>query len=629
MKRASQAGSSAAEGLNPTNSASLHRPEFNLASQVKSGAVRLERTTMLDLIIKGGKIIDGLGGAPTIGDIGVKDGRIAEIAPHISTVARETMDAGGAIITPGFVDVHTHYDGQVCWDDKLDPSASHGVTTVVMGNCGVGFAPAPPGGERELIEVMEGVEDIPGTALYEGVPWGAWESFPEYLDYLGTRQYALDISAQVPHAALRNYVMGERGRANEPATPGDIARMAELVEEALSAGAIGFSTSRTIGHRTLSGDPIPGTFAADEEVFALAEAMGRAGRGVFEMIPGGTVGDLEALGGEHTTLEDEVALMERVSHISQRPVTFTTVQNRDHPRAWQDVLAQVEKCNRDGANLFPQVASRPIGLVTNIQTYHAFQARETYRKLAHLPLSEKLAEMQKPEVRAAILSDQNVKSGKSGLMANAHSIFKHAAPNMYELSLPIDYEPTKDKCFAERAKAAGQTDQEFMYDFLIGNGGQNFAIVLGSNYFDGNFDAIREMLTHPDTVTGLSDAGAHVNLIFDGVAPTYQMIHWSRDRQRGEGLPLEFIVHKQSKKNADLYGMTDRGSLEVGKRADINVIDFDRLKLGALEVRADLPAGGTRILQPASGYLATFVNGVQTRKNDVDTGARPGRLVRS
>ena len=583
---------------------------------------------MLDTIIKGGKIIDGLGGAAFFADIGIKDGRIAEISTAIASAALETLNADGAIVTPGFVDVHTHYDGQVCWDDQLDPSASHGVTTVVMGNCGVGFAPAPPGGERELIEVMEGVEDIPGTALYEGVPWGAWESFPEYMDYLDTRKYALDISAQVPHAALRNYVMGERGRANEAATAEDMSRMADLVEEALTAGAIGFSTSRTIGHRTMSGIPIPGTYAADEEVLALAEAMRRAGRGVFELIPGGTVGDLAALGGEHTTLEEEVGLMDKVSHISKRPVTFTTVQNRDHQNAWRDVLAQVEKCNKGGANLFPQIASRPIGLVTNIQTYHTFQARGTYMKLAHLPLAQKLAEMQKPEVRTAILSDDDIPSGKGGMMANAHMFFKYAA-DLYELDQPIDYEPTKDKCFAERAKAAGQTEEEFMYDFLIGNEGRNFAILLGANFYDGNFDVIREMLLHPDTVTGLSDAGAHVNLIFDGVAPTYQMIHWCRDRTRGEGLPLEFIVAKQTKRNADLYGMTDRGSLEIGKRADINVIDFERLKLGALEVRSDLPAGGTRILQPASGYLATFVNGVQTRKNDKDTGARPGRLVRS
>lgn len=584
---------------------------------------------MLDTIIKGGKIIDGLGGAAFFADIGIKDGRIAEISPAIASAALETLNAGGAIVTPGFVDVHTHYDGQVCWDDQLDPSASHGVTTVVMGNCGVGFAPVPPGGERDLIEVMEGVEDIPGTALYEGIAWGAWESFPEYMDYLSTRTYALDISAQIPHAALRNYVMDERGRANEPATPDDMAQMAQLVEEALTAGAVGFSTSRTIGHRTIGGSPIPGTFAADKEMMMLAEAMARAGRGVFELIPAGTVGELKILGGEQNTLDEEISLIDRIARSSKRPVTFTLVQHDEDPTMWRDVLDKVEIANAAHSHLYPQVASRPIGLVTNIETYHLFERRPTYMEIAGLPLSQRLSEMRKPDVRAAILSEPDIRTGRKGMTANAYQLFQGKAQRMFALDHPIDYEPTADRSFAERAKGAGQSDEEFLYDFLIGNEGRNFAIALGSNYHDRNFNVLREMLTHPDTISGLSDAGAHVNLIFDGVAPTYQMIHWSRDRTRGETIPLEFIVAKQTKRNADLYGMTDRGSIEVGKRADINVIDFDRLSLGSLEVRRDLPAGGSRILQPASGYLATYVNGVQTRKNDKDTGARPGRLVRS
>ena len=584
---------------------------------------------MLDTIIKGGKIIDGLGGAAFVADIGIKDGRIAEISPAIASAALETLNADGTIVTPGFVDVHTHYDGQVCWDDQLDPSASHGVTTVVMGNCGVGFAPAPPGGERDLIEVMEGVEDIPGTALYEGIAWGSWESFPEYMDYLSTRAYALDISAQIPHAALRNYVMGERGRANEAATPDDMIRMAGLVEDALTAGAVGFSTSRTIGHRTIGGAPIPGTFAADEEVMMLAEAMARAGRGVFELIPAGTVGELKILGGEQHTLDEEISLIDRIARASKRPVTFTLVQHDEDPRMWRDVLDKVEVANAAHSQLYPQVASRPIGLVTNIETYHLFERRPSYMEIAGLPLAQRLAEMRKPEARAAILSEPDIRTGRKGMTANAYQLFQGKSQRMFALDHPIDYEPTADKSFAERAQAAGQSEEEFLYDFLIDNQGRNFAIALGSNFHDRNFNALREMLTHPDTITGLSDAGAHVNLIFDGVAPTYQMIHWSRDRTRGETIPLEFIVAKQTKRNADLYGMTDRGSIEVGKRADINVIDFDRLSLGSLEVRRDLPAGGSRILQPASGYLATYVNGVQTRKNDKDTGARPGRLVRS
>ena len=583
---------------------------------------------MLDTVIKGGKLYDGLGGAPVLADIGIKDGRIAEIAAAITSPAREVFDAAGAIVTPGFVDVHTHYDGQVCWDDQIDPSASHGVTTVVMGNCGVGFAPVPPGGEHDLIAVMEGVEDIPGTALYEGIDWGAWESFPEYLDYLGAREYALDISAQIPHAALRNYVMGERGRANEAATAEDMARMAELVEEGLAAGAVGFSTSRTIGHRSVHGVPIPGTFAADDEVMMLAEAMGRAGRGVFELIPAGTIGELKALGGEHHSLSDEVDLLDRVAHVSRRPVTFTLIQTDESPQLWRDMLDKVEAANAADSRLFPQVASRPIGIVTNIATYHLFERRPSYMAIAALPVAERLAEMHKPGVRTAILSETDVPTTATALSANAFRIFRGTAPRMYAIEQPIDYEPDDTLSFAALAAVAGQNDEEFLYDFLIGNHGRNFAIVLGANYHARNFDVIHEMLTHPDTVTGLSDAGAHVNMIFDGVAPTYQLIHWSRDRSRGEQIPLEYIVAKQTKRNADLYGMNDRGSIEPGKRADINVIDFDRLALGPLEVRSDLPAGGSRILQPASGYRATWVNGVMTRRNDQDTGARPGRLVR-
>lgn len=583
---------------------------------------------MLDTLIKGGKLYDGLGGAPIFADVGIKDGKIVEVGPAIASPARSVFDAEGAIVTPGFVDVHTHYDGQVCWDDQLDPSASHGVTTVVMGNCGVGFAPVPPGGEHELIAVMEGVEDIPGTALYEGIDWGAWETFPEYLDYLAGREYALDIGAQIPHAALRNYVMGARGRANEAATADDMAQMATLVEEGLAAGAVGFSSSRTIGHRTVDGTPIPGTFAADDEVMMLAEAMGRAGRGVFEMIPAGTVGELKILGGEQHTLDEEVDLLDRVARTSRRPVTFTLVQHDEDPGMWRDMLDKVELANAADSRLFPQVASRPIGLVSNIATYHLFQRRPSYIAIADLPLSERLAAMHKPEVRAAILAEPDLRTGRKGMTANAYQLFQGKAHRMFALDHPIDYEPGDEQSFAARAEAAGQTFEEFLYDFLIGNEGQNFAIALGSNYHYRNFDTLRQMLTHPDTISGLSDAGAHVNLIFDGVAPTYQMIHWSRDRSRGETIPLEFIVAKQTKRNADLYGMSDRGSIEPGKRADINVIDFDRLELGPLEVRHDLPAGGSRILQPASGYRGTWVNGVMTRRDDQDTGARPGRLVR-
>ena len=584
---------------------------------------------MLDTVIKGGRIIDGLGGEPYNGDVGIKDGIIVEISNKISSSSAETINANGATVTPGFVDIHTHFDGQVSWDDKMDPSFSHGVTSVVMGNCGVGFAPVPPGGERELIEVMEGVEDIPGTALYEGIPWGAWETFPEYLDHIDSREYTLDIGTQIAHGAVRNYVMGERGRQNDPATDDDISKMRQIVGEALHAGALGFSTSRTIGHRDIKGRIIPGTHAADDEIMAFADVIKKAGKGVFELIPAGAVGDLEMMGGEQSSYEEEVELMARVSHHANCPVTFTLVQNEDYPSLWKKVLGTVEDYNSKGARLHPQVASRPIGVVTSLLSYHMFQRRETYLKMAHLPFEELLTEMRKPEVRAAILSDKDVPHEYLGSMtASVHMLLQSSFERLYEMEDPIDYEPIAEKCFAARAKALGQSHDEFMYEFLTGGNGRRFAIVLGSNYYDGNQNCLHEMIMNSETVTGLSDAGAHVNMIFDGVAGTYQMIHWARDRKRGPLIPLEYLVHKQSYKNANLYGLTDRGSLEIGKRADINVVDFERLALGPLDVFNDLPAGGSRILQPSVGYVATFVKGIQTRSNDEDTGARPGRLIR-
>ena len=592
-------------------------------------STNVKRTHMLDTIIKGGKIIDGLGGEPYVGDIGIKDGVIVELGGAISGAANNSINAEGAIVTPGFVDIHTHFDGQVSWDDKMDPSFSHGVTSVVMGNCGVGFAPVPPGGERELIEVMEGVEDIPGTALYEGIPWGAWETFPEYLDHLESREYTLDIGTQIAHGAVRNYVMDKRGRENEPATDDDIAKMSQIVGEALEAGALGFSTSRTIGHRDIKGRIIPGTHAQREEIMAFADVIKSAGKGVFELIPAGAVGDLEILGGEETTYEEEVELMAEVSRRANCPVTFTMVQTADYKDLWKDVLKTVDGYNKTGVRLHPQVASRPIGIVTSLQSYHMFQRRETYLKLAHLPFEQILAEMRKPEVRAAILADNDVPHEYAGSMtASVHLLLQASFERLYEMSVPVDYEPVAEKRFANLAKNAGQSEAEFMYDFLIGGDGRRFAIVLGSNYNEGNHDCLHDMIMHQHTVTGLSDAGAHVNMIFDGVAGSYQLIHWARDRTRGPLIPLQHLIHKQCYKNANLYGLTDRGSLELGKRADINVIDHEQLALGPLKVFNDLPAGGNRILQTSAGYIATLVNGVQTRSYDKDTGARPGRLIR-
>jgi len=579
---------------------------------------------MYDTLITGARIVDGTGNAPFDGDVAIKDGQIVAIAAKggadssIDSEAKEIIDAKGALLTPGWVDVHTHYDGQVTWDDEIDPSFSHGVTTVVMGNCGVGFAPVPPGGEKELIELMEGVEDIPGTALYEGMPWGSWTSFPEYLDYLGTREYTLDISAQIAHGALRYYVMGERGLAHEPATTEDMAEMARLTEEAVAAGAVGFSTSRTIGHRSVTGNEVPGTFAEEEELLAIADGMKRTGKGVFELIPAAAAGDMLPLGGEKQTTLEEFEMIKRIAKSSGRPMTFTQIQVPDHPDVWREVLERSASANAEGLNVRPQIASRPIGLVTSIATYHMFQQRPTYKKLANLPLAERVEELKKPDTKAAILGEEDEPITSTNPMAGLHKVFTDVAGLLHPLENPVDYEPDPATAFASRAQAKGQDIHDYMYDFLLENDGNSFAILLGGSYVEGNHNAIAEMLAHPSTITGLSDAGAHVNLIFDGV-----------DRNRGEKLPLELIVHKQTLNNAELYGFTDRGQIAVGKRADLNLIDHTNLQLGSMKVLSDLPAGGNRILQEASGYIGTWVNGVRTRINDSDTGARPGRLVRS
>ena len=585
---------------------------------------------MLDYVIKGGTIVDGSGDARRQGDVGVRDGLIVEVGGSITESAREVIDADGAIVTPGWVDVHTHYDGQVSWDEVMDPSAGNGATTIVMGNCGVGFAPVRPGGEKALIELMEGVEDIPGTALYEGIEWGQWESFPEYMDYIASRRYSLDIGAQVAHGALRYYVMGERGKENLDATNEDLNEMSRLVTQALTAGAVGFSTSRTIGHRALDGSPVPGTFAPDQELSAIADAMRKAGRGVFEMIPAGTVGKLEGLGGERTTPEAELTLMADFSRQSGRKVTFTLVQSPDYaPDTWERLLEMVVTANQTGAQLFPQVPSRPIGLASGLSGYHAFQRRPTYMKLTHLSLAERAREMAKPEVKAAIMSEGDVPVDQPGSMANMYQLFQNAAGFMYPLADPVDYEPDPSNMLGSRAASTGENVLSLLYDYMLEQNGAAMCALMGGANVHESQEVLRKMLMHPETVTGLSDAGAHVTLICDATMPTTQLTFWARDRHLGERIPLEFLVAKQTSRNADLYGLNDRGRLAVGLRADINVIDFKNLTVSPPKAFHDLPAGGTRLIQPVKGYLATLVKGQVTRRHDADTGARPGSLVRS
>jgi N-acyl-D-amino-acid deacylase len=581
-----------------------------------------------DVIITGGTIVDGTGAPATTGDVAIRDGVIVEVGA-VSGSARRTIDADGALITPGWVDIHTHYDGQVSWDDTIDPSFSNGVTTAVMGNCGVGFAPVRPGSERELIELMEGVEDIPGTALYEGMEWGRWESFGEYLDYLSTRQFGLDVAAQIPHGALRAYVMRDRAGDDVDATADELAEMSRLVREGLEAGAVGFTTSRTVGHRSLWGTPVPGTFAAEDELLAIGAAMRDAGRGVFEMIPASTVGELRALGGEHSTQQAEHAVMAAVSRASGRPVTFTLVQSPDFPPdLWREILTMTEVANADGAKLFPQVASRPIGFLTGLGGYHAFMRRPTYMSIAHLPLAERARVMAQPEVRAAIMADSDVRPEAPGSMENVYGMFRRSAALMYPLDDPIDLEAPRERTLGAIAEAAGIDVLDAMYDFLISDGGRRFAS-LSTADLHARMEVLREMQLHPDTVTGLSDAGAHVTLICDATMPTTQLSFWTRDRHRGEQLPLEHVVHRQTLRNAELYGFADRGAIRPGLRADVNVIDHARVRADAPVAHDDLPAGGTRLIQPVVGYLATVCAGTVTRIDDTDTGERPGRLVRS
>jgi N-acyl-D-aspartate/D-glutamate deacylase len=579
-----------------------------------------------DLVIKGGTIVDGTGADRFAGDIGVDDGRITAVGGRLDGAS--TIDADGAVVTPGWVDVHTHYDGQVTWDDQLDPSFGNGVTTLVMGNCGVGFAPCPPGEQDTLIELMEGVEDIPGSALHEGVPWGAWETFPEYLDFLETRHYAMDVAAQIAHGSLRFHVMRERGVHNEDATAADIAAMRALLAEAIAAGAVGFSTSRTIFHRSIGGDAVPGTYATDVELSELVHGMADGGGGVFEAITSQSLGDLAQLGGERFSQDHELRMLADISRASGQPITFTTVQHADDPQAWRTVLDFAVEQNASGAHLSPQIASRPVGILGGLAGYHPFMRRPSYRPLAGLPVAEQARRMRDPEVKARILAELDVAPDDAGSMEMFAEVMANVADFMFGLDEIVDYEPGPERVFGAIGAARGVPAIEAMYDFLAEGDGTNIVNLAGAGYMEGNLDAVREMIVHPVTVVGLADAGAHVKLICDGSSPSTQLTHWTRDRTRGATIPLEFMVEQQTRRTARLYGFTDRGTIEAGMRADLNVIDLDHLTVRRPVMHADLPAGGQRYLQPVSGYVATVVAGVPTRADDTDLGARPGRLVR-
>jgi N-acyl-D-aspartate/D-glutamate deacylase len=575
---------------------------------------------MFDLKIINGTIVDGTGLPSYVGDIAVKDGVIVEIGSAVDGDARETIDATGLVVSPGFVDIHTHYDGQATWDPVLDPSASHGVTTIVVGNCGVGFAPVRPGKEEWLVELMEGVEDIPGTALHEGIEW-SWETFPQYLDALAAREYSMDLAAFLPHAPLRVYVMGDRGALDVEPTENEISEMASHVRASIEAGAIGVSTSRSLNHRTLDGELVPGTFANSTELVALAQAMVDAGGGLFEAVPTGETGE------DYETILNEIALLAEVSKRTGAPVTFLMIQSMGAPDLWEEQLSAVAKANAEGAQLVPQVAGRPGGMLIGVATYHGLMRRPTFRRLeSELSYQELLLELQKPEIKAAILAEENLPEDPNRQYESIADNMAFMFEKLFVLGDPPDYEPTRDRSIAGIAEASGKDPWEVLYDSIAGG-----ALLLGAftNYANGSQDHLAVMLENPDTVLGLSDGGAHVRFICDASLPTYMLTHWTRDRTRGDRLSLESIVRKQTALTAEVVGLTDRGVLEVGKKADINVIDLDHLTLRPPHPADDLPAGGRRILQNASGYVATIVSGVVTRRDDTDTGARPGRLVRA
>ena len=554
-----------------------------------------------DLVVRAGTVVDGTGAPARTADVAVRGDRIVEVG-RVDGRGRQEIDAAGAVVAPGFVDIHTHYDGQATWDDRLQPSSDHGVTTVVAGNCGVGFAPVRPADRAMLVELMEGVEDLPGAVLHEGLSW-EWESIGEYLDCLAGRRYDIDLATQVCHAPLRVHVMGERGANREPATADEIAEMGRLAAAGVEAGALGFSTSRTLNHRTSRGDPTPTLTAAREELTGIARGIGVSGHGVLQV-----VSDFRADDEDETLLE--------MMRTSGRPLSFSLVQV-GRGDGYRSGLALLDRAGAEGLTMRAQVAARAVGILVGLQASVNPIARcATFRAIADLTPAEQVRVLSAPDTRTR-------------LVAEARDVIRaESTEKVFVLGDPPNYEPGPEDSVAAGARALGVDPIEHYVDLLLGGDGDALLYLPFLNYADGNLDATGEMLAHPHTVPGLGDGGAHVGTICDGSFPTTLLAHWGRDRSHGRTFDLPYLVRRQSRLTAETVGLLDRGLLAPGYKADLNVIDFEHLGLAPPRMVSDLPAGGKRFMQSAHGYVHTIVSGIVTRTDDVVTDARPGRFVR-